>query len=309
MARKVQAAPLQSILARLDLGAFDLVVFSEATLLHEPPESWPVVDALLSWFSSGFPLAAALRYVALRKPFCVNDLEMEATLRDRRLFYSALVAAGIPTPRHVVVDREKTPDIAVVETDDSIVVGGVTLLKPFVEKPVDAENHDIRIYYPRRMGGGCKRLFRKIEDRSSTYYPEKSSVRREGSYIYELFLMTQGLDIKVYTAGPDYAHVSCTARPETPCRNVTRVIMSEARSGNLLFPLPHRRRRRASRPSSTALCCATRAARSSASPSSSRAAKRKSRGASSSPSGKTSAASTFCARRAGRASATSTAFR
>ena len=208
MARKVQAAPLQAILARLDRGAFDLVVFSEATLLHEPPESWPVVDALLSWFSSGFPLAAALRYVALRKPFCVNDLEMEATLRDRRLFYSALVAAGIPTPRHVVVDREKTPDIAVVETDDSIVVGGVTLAKPFVEKPVDAENHDIRIYYPRRMGGGCKRLFRKIEDRSSTYYPEKSSVRREGSYIYELFLMTQGLDVKVYTAGPDYAHVS-----------------------------------------------------------------------------------------------------
>ena len=32
--------------------------------------------------------------------------------------------------------------------DDSVVVNGVIFNKPFVEKPVDAEDHNIIIYYP-----------------------------------------------------------------------------------------------------------------------------------------------------------------
>ena len=32
--------------------------------------------------------------------------------------------------------------------DDSVVVNGVVFNKPFVEKPVDAEDHNIIIYYP-----------------------------------------------------------------------------------------------------------------------------------------------------------------
>ncbi len=49
-----------------------------------------------------------------------------------------------------------------VEADDYIVVNGVTLTKPFVEKPVDADDHNIYIYYPMSAGGGSKRLFRKV---------------------------------------------------------------------------------------------------------------------------------------------------
>jgi inositol hexakisphosphate/diphosphoinositol-pentakisphosphate kinase len=79
--------------------------------------------------------------------------------------------------------------------------------QPFVEKPVDADDHNIYIYYPRAAGGGSKRLFRKVGDKSSEFYPDVHAVRRDGSYIYEEFMPTGGTDVKVYAVGPDYGEV------------------------------------------------------------------------------------------------------
>jgi inositol-hexakisphosphate/diphosphoinositol-pentakisphosphate 1-kinase len=85
--------------------------------------------------------------------------------------------------------------------------------KPFVEKPLDAENHNISIYYPLSSGGGTKKIFRKVGNESSKFYNNENEIRKNGNYIYEEFLPTDGFDIKVYTLGPDYAHAEARKSP------------------------------------------------------------------------------------------------
>lgn len=128
--------------------------------------------------------------------------------------YRILQEEGIDLPRYAVLNRDpaRPEECNLIEGEDQVEVNGAVFPKPFVEKPVSAEDHNVYIYYPSSAGGGSQRLFRKIGSRSSVYSPE-SSVRKTGSYIYEEFMPTDGTDVKVYTVGPDYAHAEARKSP------------------------------------------------------------------------------------------------
>ncbi|XP_058442878.1 inositol hexakisphosphate and diphosphoinositol-pentakisphosphate kinase isoform X4 [Malaya genurostris] len=215
MAKKSQSKPMKEILTRLQEFEFiRMIVFSEETILKEPVENWPICDCLISFHSKGFPLEKAIQYAQLRQPYVINNLHMQFDIQDRRRVYSILEKEGIEIPRYAVLDRD-SPDPKqheLVESEDHVEVNGVVFNKPFVEKPVSAEDHNIYIYYPTSAGGGSQRLFRKIGSRSSVYSPE-SRVRKTGSFIYEDFMPTDGTDVKVYTVGPDYAHAEARKSP------------------------------------------------------------------------------------------------
>ncbi|XP_060693068.1 inositol hexakisphosphate and diphosphoinositol-pentakisphosphate kinase 2 [Hemiscyllium ocellatum] len=215
MAKKSTSKPMSEILGRLCRFKYiTTVIFEEDTILNEPVEQWPLCDCLISFHSKGFLLDKAVAYAKLRNPFVINDLNMQYNIQDRRKVYQILKEEGIELPRYAILNRDpnKPEECNLVEGEDHVEVNGDVFQKPFVEKPVSAEDHNVYIYYPTSAGGGSQRLFRKIGSRSSVYSPE-SSVRKTGSYIYEQFMPTDGTDVKVYTVGPDYAHAEARKSP------------------------------------------------------------------------------------------------
>ena len=84
MAKKSNSKPMKEIIKRLEnFTRLQVLIFDEDVILNYPVEDWPVVNAFISFFSSGFPLEKAIAYKNLRHPFVVNDLEMQNILQDR----------------------------------------------------------------------------------------------------------------------------------------------------------------------------------------------------------------------------------
>jgi inositol hexakisphosphate/diphosphoinositol-pentakisphosphate kinase len=120
MDKKAKSKPMREILQRLPEELFTIVYFGDECILNQPVESWPVVEVLISFFSKGFPTQKALEYVKLRKPYMINDLEMEATLSDRRKVYNLLKSQNIDVPRHLFVSRDDPDNENILEEFDEV---------------------------------------------------------------------------------------------------------------------------------------------------------------------------------------------
>lgn len=174
---------------------------------------------------------------------------MQRILWDRRLCLQLLDKIGVPTPPRLAVNRDGgpdvlTPDVAkhvrdisgislepvrpatipraqkveLLEGGDVLGVDGSFLRKPFVEKPTSGEDHNIIIYFPNSTGGGARKLFRKIGNKSSEFVPDLNVPRAisqpDESYVYEKFMQVDNAeDVKAYTVGPSYCHAETRKSP------------------------------------------------------------------------------------------------
>ncbi|KAI0774138.1 histidine phosphatase superfamily-domain-containing protein [Fomes fomentarius] len=229
---KARSKAMREILTRLverSSGAIEVKVFGDKVILDEDVENWPRCDVLISFFSTDFPLDKAISYVKLRNPYCINDLPPQALLWDRRLVGAVLDHLGVPTPRRLEASRDGgpkvdeelralmkkkigislggfqvTPEVTLSKDGNAIIIDGHAMEKPFVEKPVSGEDHNVYIYF---RGA-------EVGNKSSESDPHLNFPRTDGSYIYEKFVdVDNSEDIKVYTVGHDYTHAETRKSP------------------------------------------------------------------------------------------------
>lgn len=93
MDKKARSKPMAEILSRLDEEHFRVVFFGDHLILNDSVEDWPVCDALIAFFSNGYPLQKVKKYAELRKPFILNDLAMQEIMKDRRRVYDLLAVS------------------------------------------------------------------------------------------------------------------------------------------------------------------------------------------------------------------------
>ncbi|CAI4210561.1 unnamed protein product [Parascedosporium putredinis] len=181
---KARSKPSRNILNRLiENNEFDIVVFGDKVILDEDVSR------------DGGP--------ALLTP------EVAKHIRDiSGVSLEPVKPASVPSPKIVEL----------LENGDVLSVDGVTLRKPFVEKPTSGEDHNIIIYFPKSSGGGARKLFRKIGNKSSEYVPDldvpRAITQPTESYIYEKFMQVDNAeDVKAYTVGPTYCHAETRKSP------------------------------------------------------------------------------------------------
>lgn len=257
---KLEGRPMQSLLNLLAADEkYEIVPFREQMIIEQDIDEWPICHILLTFHSSTFPISKVLSYIRLRKPFLPNDLGLGHLLLDRRLTLTILDAIDIPTPpKRIICNSSSTPleylsakgspvpeevieeciqnfalnlrDPTLFSSSSSssmrvlncgsIRKGDLTINRPFIEKPVDSNDHSLIIYYP---DGSATKLHRKINNRCSTPLEgddrnirgaNANLINNTTSYIYEEMLKSHDLtDIKLYAVGPSYVYAEKRRAP------------------------------------------------------------------------------------------------
>jgi len=227
MRRKLNHLLMKAFLSSLTaaLPAAQVVLLHVEALADRPVGSWPVCDVLLAFHAPGFPLAAFSAYATLHGLPLINSLAAQFTLRDRARISDVLSKAAVPTPSRVVrldgtdaaaaasgsnrtggcgarvhadaaAGRLPGRMGAVTQDGDWLLVDGARALRmPFVEKPLNSDEHKCIVYHP--GGGGTS----TIERKKVHHEAGRRTIRPSGSYVYEQFHSAE--DVKVYAIGTE----------------------------------------------------------------------------------------------------------
>lgn len=237
MSKKTRSSSMRRLLnsvVKYGEGRIVVDVFEEEVILGLSVDRWPQCDVLLAFYADGFPLEKARQYIRnwpRMRVLC--DVSMQERMLDRRNVAVMLRDAGIPAPASIFVNRDSWGERNggrrhrwTVNATDSVqgqdwvhffgvddpALEGCSMRRPFVEKPVSAEDHRVSVYYPGTSG--VRNLFRKRGDCSSSLSAGPGTIRTDGSYIYEEFLPSEeSQDVKVYAVGQELFYAESRKAP------------------------------------------------------------------------------------------------
>ncbi|KAJ3425104.1 inositol hexakisphosphate and diphosphoinositol-pentakisphosphate kinase [Anaeramoeba flamelloides] len=206
MEKKLGTKWMKKILVQLkNSDKIKLVIWTNDMIQNQTIENWPIVDGLITLYSSGYPVNKVISYVNRHRPYCCNNPEFFKAMTNRESIYKVLDEIGVEHPNYLVLNTKEISN-EINEETNWITFHGKKLEKPFVEKPIDSENHNIHIYFNSKEGGGKTKIFRKKAGRKNQFY-SNGEIRRNGKYIYEEFIEQQEpIDIKVYAIGQKYVY-------------------------------------------------------------------------------------------------------
>ena len=159
----------------------------------DTPKKWPTTNMLIVCCSKPkFPSAFTSTYLEhqrqtnpSRSIMVLTDFDLDRNLADVNLFYQVLDVGGLGylTPRRATVvsiagkhasksriskstadyysyyssgDPTASNETTIIDRRDQIEINGTILLKPILERSNDPSVRELRVYYPRSQGGGCK---------------------------------------------------------------------------------------------------------------------------------------------------------
>ena len=177
-------------------------------------EEWPKVDVFLPFNYKNFPVDLVRKYVEINGlgNKIINDLDTQLQFTDRDEIYKILREIGVNTPKSIKVDFDNLKhlkDLTISPDQSYIQQNNIKLSKPFIEKPLSSDQHEITIYHNDIEQSSTKvnKTFQVAKNHNNhSINLEKilknSKIKSSGKWIYEeYFDPGKSIEIKIYVAG------------------------------------------------------------------------------------------------------------